>query len=143
VCERPTLSRESEKSPTGERTRDLVRAQKQIHTHDEELNQESIATLITFFKLLDQWEREAEGMQKSCSNCSAPAEYSIVAVVSTVGVAGRLQKTSPAVLFCNACLGDLADRLCSPPFANAVNTAYTTLADRLCKRVLPQIAANR
>ena len=46
-------------------------------------------------------------MQKSCSNCQAPAEYSIVAVVSTVGVVGRLQK------------------------ANGVNTAYTALADRL------------
>ena len=82
-------------------------------------------------------------MQKLCSNCSAPAEYSIVAVVSTVGVTGRLQKTSPAVLFCDACLRELADHLCSPPFENAVNMAYTTLAGRLRERVPPHIGIDR
>jgi len=70
-------------------------------------------------------------MQKSCSNCSAPAEFSVVAVVSTVGISGRLQKTSPVVLFCHACLQELADRLCSPRLSDAVNTAYTALAAQL------------
>lgn len=81
-------------------------------------------------------------MQKSCSNCSAPAEFSVVAVVSTVGVSGRLQKTSPAVLFCDACLGEMADRLCSPPLSDAVNTAYTALAGLLVERMASQDGAN-
>jgi hypothetical protein len=70
-------------------------------------------------------------MQKSCSNCSKPAEFSLVAIVSTVGVSGRLQKASPAVLFCDACLRELGDRLCSDPFSNAVNNAYTAVAGQL------------
>ena len=70
-------------------------------------------------------------MQKSCSNCSQPAQFSLVAIVSSVGVSGRLQKSSPAVLFCNHCLQELCDRLCSNELCEAVNNAYTTLNERL------------
>lgn len=70
-------------------------------------------------------------MQKSCSNCSQPAQFSLVAIVSSVGVSGRLQKSSPAVLFCNDCLQELCERLCSNAVCEAVNSAYTTLNERL------------
>ena len=70
-------------------------------------------------------------MQKSCSNCSAPAGFSVVAIISTVGVGGRLQKASPAVLFCDACLKELSERLCSDTLSNAVNSAYTDVEGRL------------
>jgi len=43
-------------------------------------------------------------MQKLCSNCSEPAQFSVVAIISSVGVSGRLQKSSPAVLLCDDCL---------------------------------------
>lgn len=81
-------------------------------------------------------------MQKSCSNCSEPVQFSVVAVISTVGVSGRLQKTSPAVLFCDACLRELGDRLCSDPFANAVNSAYTDVEGQLRGRVTSQNGVN-
>ena len=74
-------------------------------------------------------------MQKSCSNCSESARFSLVAIVSTGGVCGRLQKASPAVLFCDACLRELGDRLCSDPFSTAVNNAYTAVAGQLRERV--------
>ena len=73
-------------------------------------------------------------MQKSCSNCSQPAQFSLVAIVSSVGVSGRLQKSSPAVLFCNDCLQELCERLSSNAFCEAVNDAYTALFRRLCER---------
>jgi hypothetical protein len=83
-------------------------------------------------------------MQKSCSKCSESAEFSVVALVSTVGVSGRLQKTSPAVLFCDACLREMADGLCSGPLSDAVNTAYAALAGRLALRMaLPDGANHR
>lgn len=81
-------------------------------------------------------------MQKSCSNCSEPAQFSVVAVISTVGVSGRLQKTSPAVLFCDACLKELGDRLCSDQFSNAVNSAYTAVEGRLRERAASQDGVN-
>jgi hypothetical protein len=70
-------------------------------------------------------------MQKLCSNCSAPAQFSVVAVISTVGVSGRLQKASSAVLFCDACVKELGDGLGSGPLSNAVNSAYTAVEGRL------------
>jgi len=73
-------------------------------------------------------------MQKLCSNCSQPAQFSLVAIISTVGVSSRLQKSSPAVLFCNSCLQKSCDRLRSSAMRKAVNSAYTTLNSRLKER---------
>lgn len=73
-------------------------------------------------------------MQKSCSNCSQSAQFSLIAVVSSVGVSGRVQKSSRAVLFCNDCLQEFAERLCSDAFAKAVNSALTELNERLLQR---------
>ena len=70
-------------------------------------------------------------MQKLCSNCSQSAQFSVVAIVSTVGVSGRLQKSSPAVLLCDDCLRDLCEHLHSTGLRKAVNSAYTTLNQRL------------
>jgi len=66
-------------------------------------------------------------MQKLCSNCSQPAHFSVVAIISTVGVSKRVQKSSPAVLFCTDCLQELTERLCSDALCKAVNSAYTEL----------------
>ena len=73
-------------------------------------------------------------MQKLCSNCSQPAGFSLVAIVSTVGVSARLQKSSTAVLFCDSCLQKFCDRLHSSTLRKAVNNAYTALNQRLRER---------
>lgn len=73
-------------------------------------------------------------MQKLCSNCSQPAQSSLVAIISTVGVTARLQKSSPAVLFCDSCLQKSCDRLHSSAVRKAVNSAYTTINSRLRER---------
>ena len=73
-------------------------------------------------------------MQKLCNNCSQPAQFSLVAIVSSVGVSGRLQKSSPAVLFCDDCLRKLSEHLHSSALRKAVNSAYTTLIQRLRER---------
>ena len=70
-------------------------------------------------------------MQKLCSNCSEPAQFSVVAIISSVGVSGRLQKSSPAVLLCDDCLRDLCEHLHSTGLRKAVNSADTTLNQRL------------
>jgi hypothetical protein len=73
-------------------------------------------------------------MQKLCSNCSGAAQFSVLGVVSTVGISGRLQQSSAAVLFCNDCLRELCVRLGSDALSDAVNNAYTTLHERLRDR---------
>ena len=73
-------------------------------------------------------------MQKLCSNCSEPAQFSVVAIISSVGVSGRLQKSSPAVLFCDDCLRKLSEHLHSSALRKAVNSAYTTLNQRFRER---------
>jgi hypothetical protein len=73
-------------------------------------------------------------MHKLCSKCSQPAQFSGVAIISTIGLSARLQKSSPAVLFCDDCLRELCDRLCSKEFCEAVNSAYTTLNQLLRER---------
>jgi len=50
-------------------------------------------------------------MLKLCSNCSQLAQFSLNAIVSTVGVSARLQKSSQAVLFCNDCLQKLCETI--------------------------------
>ena len=66
-------------------------------------------------------------MQKSCSNCQQAVEYSLVIILSSVGVSPRVQKSSRAVSFCADCLQELSERLCSDDLRKAVNNAYTEL----------------
>jgi hypothetical protein len=66
-------------------------------------------------------------MQKTCSNCEHTAQYSIVVIASSVGVSPRVQKSSPAVLFCDMCLRELCECLCSDDLNKAVNSAYTAI----------------
>lgn len=73
-------------------------------------------------------------MQKSCSNCQQPVEYSVVVILSSVGVSPRLQKSSVAVSFCDDCLQELSERLCSEVLRKAVNSAYTELNQRSSER---------
>jgi hypothetical protein len=72
-------------------------------------------------------------MMKLCSCCSHPAEYSLVSIVSSVGVSERLQKCSPAVLFCANCLEKRLQRQRwgTDKLREAVNRAYTALNVRL------------
>ena len=74
-------------------------------------------------------------MQKTCSNCSAAAQFSLIAIISSVGVSGRLQKSSPAVLFCNSCLEEVCERLCSHELCRSVSGALTALNQRLRERL--------
>jgi len=74
-------------------------------------------------------------MQKLCSMCSQTAQFSINVIVSTVGVSHRLQQSSSAVLFCDACIQKSSDRLHSRSVQKAVNNAYTTLKERLRERL--------
>jgi|ERR1051326_547420 hypothetical protein len=71
-------------------------------------------------------------MGKLCSCCSHPAEYSLVSILSSVGLAPRLQKCSDAVLFCATCLQKLLEgkHLCFEQLIKAVNRAYTELNRR-------------
>jgi hypothetical protein len=70
-------------------------------------------------------------MDKSCSNCKEKAQYSIVVMISSVGVSPRVQQSSPAVLFCESCFSEVSDRLCSDKLREAVNNALTELNQRL------------
>ena len=74
-------------------------------------------------------------MQEACSNCAEIVQYSVVVMISSVGVSPRVQKSWPAVLFCNECLQELCDCLCSSALCDAVNNAYTMLmSDGACAR---------
>ena len=64
---------------------------------------------------------------KQCSNCTQAAEFSLIVLISTLGVRRRLQKSSKAVLFCGDCLQELCDRQCSEILQNSVNSALTSL----------------
>lgn len=72
-------------------------------------------------------------MEKSCSNCSQRAQFSLNVLISSLG-GKRIQKTTCAVLFCSDCLDELTERLCSDALSQAVNNALTVLKDRLHKR---------
>jgi hypothetical protein len=72
---------------------------------------------------------------KKCSNCGRPAVFSLVAIISTLGITKRLQQSSPAVAFCDSCLHELCDRLCSDALSDGVNNAYTSLNLRLRERI--------
>ena len=73
-------------------------------------------------------------MQKVCSNCSETVQYSIVVIISSVGVSPRIQSYSTAVLFCLCCFNELSERLCSDKLHEAVNNALTELTERLRER---------
>jgi hypothetical protein len=75
-------------------------------------------------------------MMKVCSNCSRPADYSLVSIISSVGISRRLQKSSPAVLFCANCLHKRMKReqWGTDKLRDAVNRAYTELSKRLRER---------
>ena len=70
-------------------------------------------------------------MQKLCSNCSETAQYSIVVMISSVGVSPRVQQSSLAVPFCERCFSEVSERLCSEQLQRAVNNALTELNERL------------
>ena len=76
---------------------------------------------------------------KKCVNCGSPATFSLVAIISTLGVTKRLQQSSPAVSFCGPCLRELCDRLCSDALSDGVNNAYTSLNLRLRERGAPKM----
>jgi hypothetical protein len=68
-------------------------------------------------------------MQKLCSCCSQPAQYSWNCLLSSVGISARIQQCSRAVLFCNDCLRVLCE--CefwgTDELREAVNNVYTAL----------------
>ncbi len=80
-------------------------------------------------------------MEKSCSNCTQQAQFSVNIVVSSVGISKRVQKTSRAVLFCSDCLDELTERLCSDALSQAVNNVLTQLKDRLHERSTAKMTA--
>jgi hypothetical protein len=81
-------------------------------------------------------------MQKPCSNCSQMAEYSLMFVLSSVGNTPRLQKCSRVVLFCDDCLRELCECLCTTDLRTAVNSAYTALTQRSRSRSIRRDAAS-
>jgi hypothetical protein len=70
-------------------------------------------------------------MEKLCSKCSEPVQYSIVIVISSVGVSPRVQRYSAAVLFCEHCFREVNERLHSDKLRESVNSALTELNERL------------
>jgi len=72
---------------------------------------------------------------RECNNCGRAGLFSIVVIISTVGITKRLQKSSATVLFCDACLQELIDRLSSEPLSDRVNNAYTWVNLRLRERI--------
>ena len=74
-------------------------------------------------------------MQKLCSICSQPADFSLNVIASSVGVSKRLQATSRAMLFCNACAHD---RSLSRALREAVNKLLTRVEQQLRERSTAQ-----
>ena len=79
-------------------------------------------------------------MEKSCSNCSQRAQFSLNVLISSLG-GKRVQKTTRAVLFCSECLDELTERLCSDTLSQAVNNVLTVLKDRLNTRSTAETTA--
>ena len=69
---------------------------------------------------------------KACHRCSRPAQYSLVVIVSTLGVSPRLQGCSAAILLCADCALTLHDteRCSASELHGAVNSAFTKLDQR-------------
>lgn len=71
---------------------------------------------------------------KQCAKCDAPAGFSLVVVVSTVGRSKRKQGCSTAALLCGACLQRLLKSSDSSDLRvvqDRVNSAFTKLTERL------------
>ena len=77
-------------------------------------------------------------MQRLCSICSQPAQFSINVIISTAGVRKRLQQSSAAVHFCDACIQKVHDRQHLTALRKLVNNAYTKLKERLIERSAAQ-----
>ena len=75
-------------------------------------------------------------MMKLCSCCSKPAAYSVVTVVSTLGISKRVQKCSGAVLFCADCALLLVQHKHSATdkLHVAVNSVFTNVIQQLEER---------
>lgn len=73
-------------------------------------------------------------MQKLCSECSQPAKFSIVGILSTLGLRQRVQQSSRALLFCDDCLRNFCEHLQSSTQLQCVNAMYTSLIARLQQR---------
>lgn len=73
---------------------------------------------------------------KRCRWCERRAEYSLVTVVSTLGVKGRLQKCSRSEALCSRCLRSLlkGDIGSGSLLRELVNNAYTGLSRQLRER---------
>jgi hypothetical protein len=70
-------------------------------------------------------------MPTSCSNCSESVHCSVVVTLSSIGARPRVQSYSTAVLFCERCIREFIERLCSEQLQTSVNGALTTLHQRL------------
>lgn len=75
-------------------------------------------------------------MTRLCNYCSRPAEFSIVTVVSSIGISKRLQKCSHALTLCDSCLQSLMkyDGARTRKLLQLVNNAYTDVSQRLSER---------
>jgi hypothetical protein len=62
---------------------------------------------------------------KLCCNCGETAEFSLVLVLSTLGVSPRKQSNSGASLFCTKCVKLLGKR--SDALREAVNNVLTAM----------------
>ena len=80
-------------------------------------------------------------MNKVCACCLNPAEYSVVSIVSSVGITPRVQKCSDVVLFCASCLRKFFEGKQSGTerLRKAVNRAYTRL-NRYSETVTNQLS---
>jgi len=68
---------------------------------------------------------------KPCSERGAPAQFSLVVVLSTLGVTPRTQKCARAILRCKSCLQALLAGLkdhASPSLAESLSQAFTAIA---------------
>ena len=78
---------------------------------------------------------------KCCLQCERPAEFSLCAVISTLGVSGRHQKCTTALPFCLPCLQrfciererDVASRV-----QQALKTALCALTDQRLSETTPK-----
>lgn len=75
-------------------------------------------------------------MMKTCTCCGDLAEFSFVAIVSSVGISKRVQKCSRALLLCASCLQKRVqtEHSGADELQQAVNSAFTALKNALLER---------
>jgi hypothetical protein len=78
---------------------------------------------------------------KRCLHCERPAEFSVCAVISTLGRPGRLQRCTASLRFCSLCL----HRLCGGvegslaiQVREALQTALRALTGQLVSKLDPE-----